>query len=82
MPFERIGTCQAVIAGQRQRVLDHRNRVIGDGQLDGVGFGWAQQNAIVVIGGKAVDQAGIDGETRFDAADDILRPRQRGKRCA
>ena len=38
MPFERIGTCQAVIAGQRQRVLDRRNRIIGDGQLDGVGF--------------------------------------------
>src|ERR1700684_331409 len=53
IPFERIGTRQAVSAGQRQRVLDHRNRVIGDGQLDGVGFGRAQQNAIVVIRGKA-----------------------------
>ena len=42
MPFQRIGSRQAVIAGQRQRVLDHGDGVVGHRQLDDVGFDGAR----------------------------------------
>ena len=32
-----------------------------------------EQNAVVVICREAVDQPGIDGQPRLDAADDFLR---------
>ena len=57
VPFERIGTGQAVIAGQRQRGFDDRDRIVRDGELDDVGLGRAQQNAIVEIARETVDQA-------------------------
>ena len=39
-------------------------------------------NAVVEIAGETVDQPRIDGKARLDAADDLLRPRQRGQRGA
>lgn len=82
MPLERIGAGQAVIAGQRQRVLDHRDRVVGDGELDDVGFRCAQLDAIVEIAGKALDQARVDRKPRLNAADDFLRAWQCRQRRA
>src|SRR5260221_9780644 len=79
IPLQRIGTRQGMIAGKRQRVLDDRDRVIGDGELDDAGFGSTQQNAIIEISGEAFDQPRVDGEARLDAADDLLRTRQCGK---
>ena len=81
MPLQRVGAGKAMIAGQRQRVLDRRDRIVGDRQLDDVGFGRAQQNAVVEIAGKTIDQARIDGQPRLDRADDFLRARQRRQRC-
>ena len=34
VPLQRIGAGQAVIAGQRQRILDHGDGVVGHRQLD------------------------------------------------
>src|SRR5216684_1259352 len=62
--FERVGTRQAVIAGQRQRILDHRNRVVRDRELDDVGFGRIELDAVIVVPGKAFDQARVDSQPR------------------
>src|SRR5256885_1846768 len=80
-PLQRIGAGQAVVAGQRQRVLDDGDRVVGDRKLDDAGFRRAQLGAIVEIAGKALDQARVDRKPRLDAADDLLRPRQGRERC-
>src|SRR5260370_40940219 len=63
IPLQRIGTRQAMIAGKRQRVLDDRDRVIGDGALDAAGFGSTQQKAIIDISGRAFGQPRVDGQT-------------------
>src|SRR5260370_13254759 len=68
IPLQRIGTRQAMIAGKRQRVLDDRDRVIGDGELDDAGFASAQQNAIIQISGQASAQPRVDAEARPHAA--------------
>src|SRR4051812_33486 len=67
MPLQRIAAAQAVIAGERERVFDDRDRIVRDRELDDAGFGRAQQHAIVEIAGETVDQTRIDGQPRFDA---------------
>src|SRR5258708_14168271 len=49
IPLQRIGTRQAMIAGKRQRVLDDRDRVISNGELDDAGLGTTHRNAITEI---------------------------------
>lgn len=76
VPLQRIGAGQAVIAGQRQGILDRGDGVIGDGQLDDVGLGRGKRDTVIEITGKGCDQPCIDDEPRLDRAKDLLRPRQ------
>jgi signal transduction histidine kinase len=49
MTFERIGSAEAVIAGQRQRLLDGGDRVVGDGEFENVGLRRSQNDAVIEI---------------------------------
>ena len=82
VPLQRIGARQAVIAGQRQGILDRGDGVVGHGQLDDVGLGRGKRDTVIEITGEGCDQPRIDGEPCLDRPEDLLRARQGRKRRA
>jgi len=82
VPLQRIASRQTMIARQRQRILDHGDRVVGHRQLDDMGLDDAERQVVVEIIGKTADQARIHRKPRLDAAEHFLGPWQGRQRRA
>ncbi len=63
-----------MVAGQRQRVLDHGDGVAGHRQLDDVGFDRGER-LVASNRRRSCRSVRIDGKPCLDAAEDFLHPR-------